>query len=44
VGVSLWPRFFERDQAIAALTVTEFLHSGRDRNDPLMRALREELR
>jgi hypothetical protein len=42
--VSHWPRFFDRNQAITALTVTELLHSGRDRGDPLVRALREELR
>jgi hypothetical protein len=42
--VSHWPRFFDRNQAITALRVTELLHSGRDRNDPLLRALREELR
>ena len=42
--VSHWPWFFDRDQAITALSVTELLHGGRDRNDPLVRALREELR
>jgi hypothetical protein len=42
--VSHWPRFFDRNRAITALTVTELLHSGRDRNDPLLQALREELR
>lgn len=42
--VSSWPRFFDRNQAITALTVTELLHGGRDGDDPLVRALREELR
>jgi hypothetical protein len=41
--VSYWPRFFDRNQAITALTVTELLDSGRDSNDPAVRALREEL-
>jgi hypothetical protein len=41
--VSHWRRFFDRDRAITALTVTELLHSGRGHNDPLVRALREEL-
>ena len=42
--VSHWPRFFDRNQAITALTITELLHSGRDSDDPLVHALREELR
>jgi hypothetical protein len=42
--VSHWPRFFDRNQAITALTVTELLETGRDSNDPLVLALREELR
>lgn len=42
--VDYWPRFFDRNQAITALTVTELLVSGRDSSDPLVRALREELR
>jgi hypothetical protein len=42
--VSYWPRFFDRNQAITALTITELLDRGRDSNDPLVRALREELR
>jgi hypothetical protein len=42
--VTLWPRFFDRNQAITALTVTELLEGGRDSNDPVVRALREELR
>lgn len=42
--VSHWPRFFDRDQAITALTITELLESGRDSNDPVVKALRGELR
>jgi hypothetical protein len=42
--VSNWPRFFDRNQAITALTVTELLHSGRDGDDPLVQTLHEELR
>jgi hypothetical protein len=42
--VSHWPRFFDRSQAITALTVTELLESGRDSDDPVVIALREELR
>jgi hypothetical protein len=42
--VSQWPRFFVRNQAITALTVTELLESGRDSNDPVVLAPREELR
>ncbi len=42
--VSHWPRFFDRNQAITALTVTELLEGGRDSNDPIVKALREELR
>jgi hypothetical protein len=42
--VSYWPRFFDRNQTITALTTTELLNSGRDSNEPLIRALREELR
>jgi len=44
VGVSHWPRFFDRNQAITALTVTELLESGCGSNDPVVKALREELR
>ena len=33
--VSHWPRFFDRNQAITALTATELLEAGRDSNDPL---------
>ena len=42
--VSYWPRFLDRNQAITALTITELLDSGRDNNDRVIRALREELR
>jgi hypothetical protein len=42
--VSYWPRFFDRSQAITALTITELLDNGHDSNDPLVQALREELR
>jgi hypothetical protein len=41
--VSWWPRFFDRNQAITALTITELLDCGRDSNDALIRALREDL-
>jgi hypothetical protein len=41
---SYWPRFFDRNQAITALTITELLESGHDSNDPAVLALREELR
>ncbi len=41
--VSYWPRFFDRNQAITALTVTELLETGRDSNDPVAAALRQEL-
>ena len=41
--VTYWPRFFDRNQAITALTVTELLESGRDSNDPVVAALRREL-
>ena len=42
--VTYWPRFFDRNQAITALTVTELLETGRDSDDPLVPVLREELR
>jgi hypothetical protein len=42
--VSHWPRFFDRNLVITALTITELLCSGRDENDPLPLARREELR
>jgi hypothetical protein len=41
--VTRWPRFFDRNQAITALTVTELLETGRNNDDPLVIALREEL-
>ena len=44
MGVSHWPRFFDRNQAITALTITELLESGRDSTDPAVTALRDELR
>ena len=42
--VSHWPRFFDRNQAITALTVTELLSTGHRSDDPLVIALREKLR
>ena len=42
--VTYWPRFFDRNQAITALTVTELLESGRDISDPVVASLRDELR
>jgi hypothetical protein len=42
--VSHWPRFFDRYQAITALTVTGLLETGHDSHDPVVVALREELR
>jgi hypothetical protein len=42
--VSYWPRFFDRNQAITALTVTELLETGYGNDDSLVVALREELR
>jgi hypothetical protein len=42
--VTYWPRFFDRNQAITALTVTELLEGGRDSDAPLVAALREDLR
>lgn len=41
--VSCWPRFFDHNQAITALTITELLETGRPSDDPLVLALREEL-
>jgi hypothetical protein len=37
--VTYWPRFFDRNQAITALTVTELLETGYGNNDPLVIAL-----
>jgi hypothetical protein len=42
--VSCWPTFLDRNQAITSLTVTELLASGYSTDDPLVTALREELR
>lgn len=42
--VNCWPRFLDRNQAITALMVTELPESGRDANDPVVIALRQELR
>jgi hypothetical protein len=42
--VTYWPRFSDRNQAITALTVTELLETGYGNDDPLVIALREELR
>jgi len=42
-AVTHWPRVFDRNQAITALTVTELLESGRDSNEPVVVALRQEL-
>ena len=41
--VTYWPRFFDRNQAMTALKVTEFLESGRHSDDPVVAVLREEL-
>ena len=41
--VTYWPRFFDRNQAITALTVTELLENGRGSNDEVVAALRQEL-
>ena len=42
-GVTYWPRFSDRNLAITVLTVTELLESGRDSNEPVVAALRQEL-
>ena len=42
--VTCRPRLFDRNHAIAALTVIEVLESGRHSDDPLVLALRGELR
>lgn len=42
--VSHRPRFFNRDQAITALTITGLLASGRDSSDPAVNALCQVLR
>jgi hypothetical protein len=41
--VTYWPRFFDRNQAITVLTVTQLLET-RDSDDPVVAALRDELR
>ena len=43
MGGTYWPRFFNRNQAITALTVTELLESRRHGNDPVVAALRQDL-
>ena len=42
--VTNWPQFFDRNQAISALTVTQLLEQGHGNDHPLVSALREELR
>lgn len=42
--VSGWPRYFDRNRAITALTVTKLLSAGYSPADPVVTALREELR
>lgn len=42
--VTCRPRFFDRNQAITALTVAELLENGRDSSDPVVAALCDELR
>ena len=42
--VTHWPRFFDRNQAITALTITELLETGYGNDHPVVIALREELR
>lgn len=44
MGGHLLAGFFDRNQAITALTITELLETGRDVGDPLVAARREELR
>jgi hypothetical protein len=39
--VTYWPRFFDRNQATTALTVTELLENGHHSDDPPVTALRE---
>ncbi|HXZ71971.1 MAG TPA: hypothetical protein VEH31_14050 [Streptosporangiaceae bacterium] len=41
--VDYWPRFFDYNQAITALTMTELLGSARGSDDPVMAAHRAEL-
>ena len=42
--VTGWPRFLDCNQAITALAITELLESGYARDEPVVIALREELR
>ena len=42
--VTYWPRFFDHNQAIIALTITERLESEPEADDPVVAALREKLR
>jgi hypothetical protein len=42
--VTYWSRFFDRNQAVTALTVTELLETGYANDHPLITTLREELR
>jgi len=42
--VTAWPRYFTRNQAITALTITELLETGYGKDHPVIVALREELR
>ncbi len=41
--VTNWPRYYNRDHAITALTVTELLEIGHASDSPVVVALREEL-
>jgi hypothetical protein len=41
--VDYWPRFFDRNQAITALTITGLLEGDGGSDDPVVVALREEL-
>jgi hypothetical protein len=41
--VEPWPRYFDRNQAITALTVAERLTEGYGEDDPFVIAWREEL-
>jgi len=43
-GHQLARRFFDRNQAITALTVTELLEQDHRNDDPLVSVQREELR
>lgn len=42
--VNYLPKFFDRNRAITALTVTELLEIGYANDHPLVTTLREELR